>query len=166
MHGNTDCSFHQWCTLSVIPNWYKCHLRNSEAGTGMPCSLLIFSDWLISLLYERLKGSVPGVCLLWSPESLVISSYVEAHAFTLSAHTWGNTETVLGGDLDLQWQLLLLWRVTGNWVMHFPSDGTFLPMCACDTKGNLSLSHLFSRRSNLRTAVKTVKLRSPHFVVR
>ena len=23
------------------------------------CSLLVFSDWLISLLYERVKGSVP-----------------------------------------------------------------------------------------------------------
>lgn len=25
----------------------------------MSCSLLIFSDWLISLIYERLKESVP-----------------------------------------------------------------------------------------------------------
>lgn len=50
------------------------------------CSLLVFSDWVISLLYERVKGSVHGVCLLCSPESLVFSSFVEAHTFTLCTH--------------------------------------------------------------------------------
>lgn len=83
------------------------------------------------------KGRSPGVCLLWSPESLVFSSYVEAHAFTLSAHTSGQYWNSIGWELGFT---VTVASMKSDWELGYAlsSDGTFLPMCACDSKGNLS----------------------------
>lgn len=90
------------------------------------CSLLVFSDWLISLLYERLKGLVPwGLSVVITLEPGCQQLRRGSCIHTLHTHR-DNTETVLGGDLGLEWQLLL-WRVTGNWVMHFLQMGHSCP---------------------------------------
>ena len=68
----------------------------------MSCSLLIFSDWLISLIYERLKGSVSwglSVVIVREPGYQQLGRGSCIH--TLHTHR-DNTETVLDGDLGLE----------------------------------------------------------------